>query len=311
MPIQIAKYVGVASGQNASALAGLAPNLYLTNSVVADDLTAGQEIGRFYLSNRATDVFELVNTVDGAFAIENGNVLVVGPAGVPAFGGEYTLIITAGDYAFEVQLTVTSSLDALFLSNNTVAAAAPPGTVIGQISNTTPGSTLSILSTDPAGAFVALGPSNTLVTGSESFDPGTLEVFIQESHPAVSNSPRVTPLSVVFLPATPVNQALPVITGELVEGGVLTRTLGTWMNDPSAFATQWQADGADIVGATSATFTLSFAQADANITVRITATNTAGSTVAVSEPVRFNTVTYLGENVTYLGENVTYPVGGY
>lgn len=87
----------------------------------------------------------------------------------------------------------------------------------------------------------------------------------------------------------PVNDALPVISGTATDGEVLAATDGEWSAFPApTYAYAWQRDGAPIGAATAATYTLITGDVGAVITVKVTATNSAGATVAESlgtEPV--------------------------
>lgn len=86
--------------------------------------------------------------------------------------------------------------------------------------------------------------------------------------------------------AAPVNTALPVITGTPRVGQVLSGSTGTWTGTPTpTYARQWLRNGAVIEGATGATYTLVAADAGANITLRVTASNSVGSVPATSAAV--------------------------
>lgn len=59
----------------------------------------------------------------------------------------------------------------------------------------------------------------------------------------------------ISITATPQNITLPVISGDLGYGNTLTCSPGTWaVIGDATFAYQWQRDGVDISGATSATY---------------------------------------------------------
>ena len=92
---------------------------------------------------------------------------------------------------------------------------------------------------------------------------------------------------------TPINTAVPGVTGAAARGYVLTTADGTWnANGRSITGTtyQWQrstdsgATWTDISGATAATYTLAAADVDALVRSAVTATNAAGSTDVVSAP---------------------------
>ncbi len=95
--------------------------------------------------------------------------------------------------------------------------------------------------------------------------------------------------------ATPINTAVPEISGSAAPGQTLTGTTGLWSNDPTSFAFQWlrcpqsggQGDGSDcgqIAGATTSTYTLVGDDVGFTIRVRVTATNADGSASAASNP---------------------------
>ncbi|TPW72774.1 S8 family serine peptidase [Schumannella sp. 10F1B-5-1] len=73
-------------------------------------------------------------------------------------------------------------------------------------------------------------------------------------------------------PGAPQNTEPPTITGTPVVGSKLTADPGAWDVDGLEFAYQWQKDGADIAGATTATYTPKKADAGAALTVVVTAT---------------------------------------
>jgi TP901-1 family phage major tail protein len=90
----------------------------------------------------------------------------------------------------------------------------------------------------------------------------------------------------------PYNTVLPAITGTLTVGQTLTTTNGTWAGDATiTFARQWQrcavADHSDpswtnITSATNLTYVLQSADSAKYIRCIVTATNSEGSTVALS-----------------------------
>ncbi|MCF6364123.1 MAG: putative Ig domain-containing protein [Gammaproteobacteria bacterium] len=86
--------------------------------------------------------------------------------------------------------------------------------------------------------------------------------------------------------AAPVNTVLPVISGTAAVGSALSSTTGTWTDadgDTPVYSYQWKADGTDISGATSSSYTLTTAEAHKTITVTVTADDgNSGSTAATS-----------------------------
>lgn len=83
----------------------------------------------------------------------------------------------------------------------------------------------------------------------------------------------------------PQNDALPVITGTAQVGEVLTASTGDWSGDETiTYAYAWFADDVLISDETAATYTVLIGDIGKVITVKVTATNSAGSTVAESAP---------------------------
>lgn len=84
----------------------------------------------------------------------------------------------------------------------------------------------------------------------------------------------------------PVNTVAPAVTGTATEGEVLSCSTGTWDNDPTSYAYQWQRDdggGYDpIPDADASTYELVSDDVGCTVRCRVTATNDAGSTSANS-----------------------------
>lgn len=89
--------------------------------------------------------------------------------------------------------------------------------------------------------------------------------------------------SVVTL--APVNDVLPIITGTAQVGEELTATTGEWHGDATiTYAYAWYADDVVIEGQTAAAYTVLIGDLGKVITVKVTATNSAGAAVAESLP---------------------------
>jgi len=88
--------------------------------------------------------------------------------------------------------------------------------------------------------------------------------------------------------AAPVNTAPPTISGTQKEGSTLTTSDGTWTNNPTSFAYQWQrcaSDGrscGDITGASSKTYVPTSSDVGHALRSIVTAVNSDGRTAAVS-----------------------------
>ena len=75
----------------------------------------------------------------------------------------------------------------------------------------------------------------------------------------------------------PANTAAPVASGSLTVGSTLSCTQGTWTNSPTSYAYQWQRGGANISGATSASYVTVTADGGTSVGCLVTATNAVGS----------------------------------
>ncbi|MFG3037866.1 hypothetical protein ACGFYZ_13245 [Streptomyces sp. NPDC048330] len=65
--------------------------------------------------------------------------------------------------------------------------------------------------------------------------------------------------------------AAPSVVGTAVVGGTVTAKAGTWSPAPEAYAYQWKADGADVAGATGASYTVPAALFGKQLSVAVTA----------------------------------------
>jgi hypothetical protein len=114
------------------------------------------------------------------------------------------------------------------------------------------------------GAMISVAVTATNVVGSTT-------AISDEVGPVMATAVEAQP---------PENTLLPVITGMTLVGEALTCSTGTWTDGPWAFAYEWRR-GADIIaGATAATLVLVPLDRGFRIYCRVTATNTAGSSVA-------------------------------
>lgn len=100
--------------------------------------------------------------------------------------------------------------------------------------------------------------------------------------------------------AKPVSTALPAISGTAQVGQTLTASEGMWTNSPASYAYQWQNEGSGISGATAATYTLTAGDLAGLITVAVTATNLAGSSVPTISPLAGPT---FGATVYYVSQS--------
>jgi hypothetical protein len=106
------------------------------------------------------------------------------------------------------------------------------------------------------------------VTGS-AFGPIT---SVTVTEPPVTEPPVLAPS----------NSTRPVVGGTMRVGSTLTATAGGWSNAPTGYRYQWTRNGAAIPGATSARLVLTSAQVGSQIGITVSASNTAGTTLASS-----------------------------
>jgi hypothetical protein len=110
---------------------------------------------------------------------------------------------------------------------------------------------------------------------------GSRTITYTFTHAATSRS--VTKVVSVIVGVLVANSVLPVISGDLDYGNVLTGSDGTWTGFPApTFTYQWQNAGSNISGQTSNTYTSVFGDVGDTITCEVTATNAFNSVMAES-----------------------------
>jgi hypothetical protein len=131
----------------------------------------------------------------------------------------------------------------------------------------------------------ATGQSYTVAAADVSQQ---LRVQVTATNSAGSASAVSAATSPVPTLAVPSNTALPAITGTTTEAATLSASTGSWTNNPTSFAYQWQdCNGSgtnclSIVGATASTYTLQGSDVGKTVAVQVTATNADGSGSATS-----------------------------
>ena len=116
----------------------------------------------------------------------------------------------------------------------------------------------------------------------------TIRVDVTATNAWGSSDALSQPTDAVAALAAPTNATLPAISGTTQEGQTLTVSNGTWTGTPTSFAYTWRrcdaggASCADLVGATSQSYTLQPADVGHTVRAVVTATNAAGSTDATS-----------------------------
>jgi hypothetical protein len=82
--------------------------------------------------------------------------------------------------------------------------------------------------------------------------------------------------------SAPSNLVLPSMSGIVQVGQTLTAYVGVWANEPTSFTYVWKNEGVAISGATGSTYVLQSGDEGDNISLTVTATNSAGSASATS-----------------------------
>jgi len=117
-----------------------------------------------------------------------------------------------------------------------------------------------------------------------------LRVTVTATNSASTSRADSAASALVKMPATnvPVNTARPSISGSALEGSTLTATTGTWTGTSPTFAYQWQrcdtagASCANILGATSSTYSPTGLDVGNTLRVIVTASNSIGSGSSIS-----------------------------
>ncbi len=129
------------------------------------------------------------------------------------------------------------------------------------------------------------GPTYTVTTADGG---STLRVQVTATNSVgMANAVSATTAAVA---GPPVSTESPTIAGTPAVGQALTATTGTWSGNPTSFAYQWQrcdqagAGCAAAAGANAQTYTVTASDIGSTLRVAVTATNTNGSTLAVSSP---------------------------
>ena len=196
--------------------------------------------------------------------------------------------------------TVTTPSAPSNTSPPTIAGTAVAGQTLtadpGQWSGTAPITvTYQWQSCDQHGASCAniSGATSQAYTPGEGDVGSTLEVVVKGTNAYGFSSAASAPTAVVQEPApvAPSNTSPPTISGTPQVGGTLTAAPGQWSGTPPiSYGYQWQncdqhgLNCADIVGATSQTYSPGIADLGDTLVVIVTASNTAGSTPAASAP---------------------------
>jgi PA14 domain-containing protein len=195
----------------------------------------------------------------------------------------------------ELQLTVTDSGGA----TGTASVRLDPQTVVLSFASSPSGLRLVVggfSTTTPFNRTVIVGSRNSLSAPSPQSLNGATYVFelwsdggAQSHDISADSTPTTYTATYQAQLVSPANTVLPTITGQPREGRTLTANEGTWTGTtPLTYSYRWQRcdtggrQCSDIAGATAKTYTLTSADVGSKVRVKVTATNSVGSTTATS-----------------------------
>jgi hypothetical protein len=130
-------------------------------------------------------------------------------------------------------------------------------------------------SKNPLNVHVHVDPTNA---------PGTYALTMIARLPNGQERRRTAKIVVVL--GRPVVLSLPDVTGTLAVGQTVACPTGDWTGNPSAYAYQWTSNGADIPGATSATYKLTQDEGAKFLACRVAASNATDKGDATSRAYR-------------------------
>jgi hypothetical protein len=276
------------------------PRINLSSATIADTASIGDVVGTLSVTGGSGSyTYTLTDDAGGLFAIDVAAVEVAGA-------------LTAGSYSITVQADngVDAPISRAFLITVTheavVAPLAPLITWNGDTEDTTPDFDIDLpLGNDPS-EDVEVGDDLVIeyqLASGGSFTEYLRHTIIQDDidgNPITESG--LTPLAsddykfrarlergatigdwstledvTVSAVSVPANSVAPAISGNTQVGQTLTTTDGTWSNSPTGYAYQWKRDGSDISGATASTYLLAEADAGADITCAVTASNAGGA----------------------------------
>lgn len=128
----------------------------------------------------------------------------------------------------------------------------------------------------------------TLKAGETLNLSADMSIWTRKGSQTASWTVKVEPVSVTppAVKKAPQSTGAPRISGKAKVGKTLSATAGAWKNDPTTFAFQWLRKGKAISGATAPTYKVKKGDKGKKISVRVTASNSAGKGIATSKAVK-------------------------
>lgn len=130
--------------------------------------------------------------------------------------------------------------------------------------------------------------------------------MVQTSAPSHTST-----VSAVQASVAPTNLTLPVVFGTSTVGSTLTASNGSWLGSGDiGYSYQWLRSGANILNATTSTYVINNLDFNFPITVRVTATNSVGSSSATSTGINNGTYSFLPvPRIAFVGDSITTYIG--
>jgi len=217
-------------------------------------------------------------------------------------GSTYVIASTDVGHTIEVVETAATASDgsAMATSNasGTVIALPPAGGVATITGTAQQGLTLTASSTGwnesvtlayqwNCGGVACTGTgSTTSAYVVAAADVGkTIDVVVTATNSNNESATATSSPTATVIAALPVNSVLPAVTGVAQQGQTLTTSTGTWSNSPTSYTYAWQScTGATCtaVGTDAATYVVASTDVGKTIEVKVSATNTGGTTAAVT-----------------------------
>ena len=168
----------------------------------------------------------------------------------------------------------------------TISGTAQQGlTLTASSTGWTNGPTLSYTWESCTGTCTAVGTNSTTYAVAATDVGHTIEVVVLASNSGGSVSVTSSPTATVIAAIPVISSVLPAIAGVAQQGQTLTASTGTWSNSPTSYTYAWQScSGATCtaVGTNSATYVVASTDVGKTIEVKVSATNTGGTSAAAT-----------------------------
>ena len=271
-------------------------------NLVADSKTVSNHNGNLTLSASDSDTGGADGPADGTASITSTatptRVTASGTATANQFGGDVqynptslsleTVLTTAGQWVYEGSFTSSSTTTpGMCVSGSVHVYIYAPGSTDPRVTYSayedcegTPTSGFESFG-DLDSVGVALAAGSKIKIGASITAPSSSATGSSTASFTVEVKEKLPPVA---------NTAQPALSGSGEVGTALTTSNGAWQGSPSAFTYQWKSGGADVPGATAATFAVRPADVGKLIQCYVTASNGASQSSQYSNGVFGKTV---------------------